>query len=93
MFSCNLCEKETCYLYRYCDKCQAVKRIMNVYGSDEVLAILNRVCLRNCEQVGYKISAELKEEIKAKKVLKKHIDTGDESYIKPKTRQSKASAD
>ncbi len=89
MFSCNLCEKETCYLSRYCEKCQAVKRIMNVYGSDEVLAILNRVCLRNSEQVGYKISAELKEEIKAKVKSKKgHTQSDDESYIKPKTRSS-----
>ena len=61
MFNCQLCQEETCYVYKYCDNCQNVKRIMNCYGSKEVLAILNRVCLRNGAQQDYKIKKELKD--------------------------------
>jgi len=69
MFNCQLCQEETCYVYKYCDNCQNVKRIMNCYGSKEVLAILNRVCLRNGEQQDFKIKRELGREKMKKKIL------------------------
>lgn len=90
VFNCGLCEVETCYLSRYCDKCQAIKRIINVYGHNEVLEILDNVCLRNPQQRQYKINDELKKEIINKKKLNpiKEEDT-DESYEKPHTRNKK----
>jgi len=66
MWSCVLCESETCYVSRFCDNCQTIKRILNVYGANEVKNILERVCIRNTEQRNYKISAELKKEIQNK---------------------------
>ena len=42
---------------------------MNCYGSKEVLAILNRVCLRNGEQQDFKIKRELGREKMKKKIL------------------------
>jgi len=34
---------------------------MNIYGSEECVAILRRVCIRNTDQREYKITTELKE--------------------------------
>ena len=84
MFTCQLCQQETCYIYKYCDTCQNVKRIMNCYGAKEVLAILNRVCLRNTQQQDYKITKELKDKTKDK-----DVDKTDASYETPITRNKK----
>ncbi len=66
MFSCGWCEKETVYVSRFCEDCQTMKRICNIYGAKESKDILERVCIRNTEQRNYKISAELKKEIQNK---------------------------
>ena len=60
MFNCYLCEKESCYTSWFCDDCRKIKNIMNVYGKNEVLDILNRTCLRDNKQVGYKIDTIIK---------------------------------
>lgn len=91
MFYCAFCEKETCYTQKFCDKtCRKIKNICNVYGFEEVLEVLNKVCLRNEKQRQYKIDAKLKEDIEDYKKDKKHDTTpavGDESYMeKPNTR-------
>lgn len=71
VFSCVLCLKETCYVHNFCETCEFIKRVCNIYGADEVKNILDRVCIRNTEQRNYKIAAELKKEIEdKKKVLK-----------------------
>lgn len=94
MFTCQLCQQETCYVYKYCDTCQNVKRIMNCYGAKEVLAILNRVCLRNTQQQDYKITKELKESFKKSldKIKDKDVDKTDASYETPITRNKKKTA-
>ena len=82
MFYCSFCEKETCYTAKFCDiTCRKIKNICNVYGFEEVLEVLNKVCLRNEKQRQYKIDIKLKEDIE-----KKVFTGGDETYMKPKTR-------
>jgi len=63
VFSCVLCLKETCYVHNFCETCEFIKRVCNIYGADEVKNILDRVCIRNTEQRNYKIATELKNEI------------------------------
>lgn len=60
VFHCSLCQKETCYISTFCENCEFIKRICNTYGAVEVKNILERVCLRNSEQRGFKIAKELK---------------------------------
>jgi len=54
-FNCYLCEKESVYLSWFCGDCRKIKNIMNVYGKKELLQILETTCLRNKNQIGYKI--------------------------------------
>ncbi len=67
MFVCLLCEKESLLLHRFCDSCQVVKRIMNVYGSEECREILERVCIRDNEQRLRKINLEKKTKLYGEK--------------------------
>jgi len=67
MFSCLLCEKEFLYVSRFCESCQVVKRIMNVYGSEECKEILQRVCIRDSDQRIRKINLEKKVKIYGEK--------------------------
>ena len=66
VFNCSLCQKETCYVSNFCDTCEFIKRVCNIYGAVEVKNILERVCIRNTEQRNFKISQELKKEIQNK---------------------------
>ena len=67
-FNCYLCEKESVYLTWFCEDCRKIKNIMNVYGKKELLEILETTCLRNKNQIGYKI-----DKIKKEVVLKENI--------------------
>tara|TARA_R110000765_G_scaffold257193_1_gene357480 strand:- start:181 stop:405 length:225 start_codon:yes stop_codon:yes gene_type:complete len=73
MISCKLCNKETVFIYNFCTTCEYIKRVVNIYGAEEVKGILERVCIRNTEQRNYKISSELKKDIE-KKHKKINID-------------------
>tara|TARA_R110000851_G_scaffold191416_3_gene342040 strand:- start:6821 stop:7096 length:276 start_codon:yes stop_codon:yes gene_type:complete len=87
MFYCSFCEKETCYTAKFCDiTCRKIKNICNVYGFEEVLEVLNKVCLRNEKQRQYKIDIKLKEDIEKKAGYFQKPAEGDETYMKPKTR-------
>ena len=66
MFNCVLCQDAPCYLSNMCDECVQIRRIINLYGREECLNILRRVCIREKEQRDNKIAIEL----------------GDESYTK-----------
>ena len=77
MFACGWCEKESVIVARFCENCQVMKRICNIYGAKDCKEILERVCIRNTEQRNYKITAELKKDIE-------NVKNTDESYIKPK---------
>ena len=63
VFQCYLCEKESVYMSWFCDDCRKIKNIMNCYGKEGVLSILNKTCLRDNKQVGYKIDT-IKKEVK-----------------------------
>jgi len=74
-FNCYLCEKESVYLSWFCGDCRKIKNIMNVYGKKELLQILETTCLRNKNQIGYKIDnivkkVALKETIKESELPK-----------------------
>jgi len=87
MFYCVLCEKETCYVSKFCDDCRIIKNIMNVYGYKEVKDILEKVCIRNEKQRQYKID-------NVEKVIEDKVDDEnqtDKSYItRSKHKQSKS---
>lgn len=70
VFSCYFCEKERVYTSYYCINCRKIKNICNVYGFEEVLDVLNKVCLRNEKQRQYKINDKLKEEIENSNINK-----------------------
>ena len=59
-FKCYLCEKVSCYTTYFCEDCRKIKNIMNVYGSKDVLSIIETTCLRNQQQIGYKVSNIIK---------------------------------
>jgi len=59
-FNCYLCEKERVWTTYFCDDCRKIKNIMNVYGSKDVLSIIETTCLRNQEQIGYKVNNLIK---------------------------------
>jgi len=74
MFNCYLCNEELVYTKYYCPNCESIKRIINVYGKEKVLEILEKVCLRKCDKLqSYKIN-DIKKELDKK-------DIGDESYL------------
>ena len=47
---CKLCQNEMVFLSSHCEQCTKIKRILNVYGRDNVLSILENVCLRTKQQ-------------------------------------------
>jgi len=59
-FNCYLCEKQRVWTTYFCDDCRKIKNIMNVYGSKDVLSIIETTCLRNQEQIGYKVNNLIK---------------------------------
>ncbi len=92
MFSCYLCEKESCYTTFFCESCREVKRIMNIYGSEECVAILRRVCIRNTDQREYKITTELKEKPTEVEIKGRHKNVkGLDGEYEPPTTRKKAS--
>lgn len=82
IFSCQLCEKETCYLSRYCEKCRKIKHYLSLY-SDRVYEVLDNVLSREVDKQNNKIKVELKKEIETKKEM---IDST-ELYNNDETKQ------
>mgnify|MGYP003137233809 CR=1 FL=1 len=91
MFVCYLCEKESVYTTFFCESCREVKRIMNIYGSEECVNILRRVCIRDPQQREYKITSELKEKPTEVEIKNRHknIKGLDGEYEPPTTRNKK----
>ena len=60
--SCYFCEKKPREYWGgyYCEDCRKIKNILNIYGVEESLAILESVCIRNEEQRKRKINNEKK---------------------------------
>ena len=80
MFLCYLCEKERVYTSYFCEDCRKIKNIMNVYGKDDVLSILQTACLRDQTQIGYKLNKMIKES-ETKKVINKSLEKTEPSII------------
>ena len=62
MFHCNLCEKETVYLSKFCDKCRRIKHYLNLYD-ERVYTILDSVLSRDTQKQDNKIKLEINNEI------------------------------
>jgi hypothetical protein len=81
MFYCVLCEKETCYISKFCDKCRRIKHHLNLSG-DRVYEVLDSVLSRTEEKQDNKIKVEIQKEIENKKYClrsSKKVE-GDETY-------------
>tara|TARA_R110001599_G_C12185572_1_gene654448 strand:- start:537 stop:809 length:273 start_codon:yes stop_codon:yes gene_type:complete len=89
VFSCYLCEKESVYTTWFCDDCRKVKHIMNCYGKEGVLSILNKTCLRDNKQVGYKIDTIIKSNaLKKIEETKKEIEKNEPMVLRKKKLQN-----
>jgi hypothetical protein len=75
MLSCTLCEKETCYVSKFCTKCRRIKHLINLYGED-VYTTLETVLVRNQKQQTHKINTTFK-----KSVQNKTTDTKEDTKI------------
>lgn len=76
IFSCVLCEKETCYISKFCDKCRRIKHYLNLYD-ERVYDILDNVLSRTDDKIKNKEKLEIHKEIENKEFkLKKHIKRG-----------------
>jgi len=47
MWTCRLCEMETCWTTHVCPDCRKIKNLMNIYGKSEVIQVLENVLVRN----------------------------------------------
>lgn len=65
MFGCYLCEKEYCYISKFCDKCRRIKHLINLYG-DDVYKTLEEVLVRTEKQQENKINTSIKPVIERK---------------------------
>mgnify|MGYP003649546573 CR=1 FL=1 len=65
MFGCYLCEKEYCYVSKFCDKCRRIKHLINLYG-DDVYKTLEEVLVRTEKQQDNKIKTSIKPVIERK---------------------------
>ncbi len=65
MFSCILCERETMYVNKFCDKCRRIKHLINLY-EDRVYEVLEEVLVRTEDKQDNKIKEEIKKELKKK---------------------------
>ena len=68
MLSCTLCEKETCYVSKFCTKCRRIKHLLNLYGED-VYTTLETVLVRNKKQQTHKINTSLHKSVQNKNII------------------------
>ena len=73
MFYCVLCEKETCYIVKFCDRCRKIKHYLNLYN-ERVYEVLDSVLSREIDKQDNKINNEIKKYSLRSK--------GDETYTK-----------
>ena len=65
-FTCVLCEKESCYTAKFCDKCRRIKHLINLYN-DRVYSVLENVLVREVDKQENKVKAEINKVIEGKK--------------------------
>lgn len=71
MPNCYFCEKKARESWGgyWCEDCRKIKNILNIYGVEESLAILESVCIRNEQQRKNKIN------LVKKKIVKENAET------------------
>jgi len=79
MLSCSLCESVITLTSSHCERCRKIKNIGNTYGFDEILQVLEIVCLRNGEQRARKMNYLKKKAEKDNKELTEEKIYGDDS--------------
>ena len=77
MFSCALCEQETCYWHNLCPSCRKVKHYMSCFTRDRVVDVLDQVLARSEEKQDLKIELEIRKEI-----AKKEADLSKKKKVK-----------
>ena len=82
MFVCTLCEKETCYVSKFCGDCRKIKHLLNLYGKD-VYTTLDKVLVRSAEQQNHKIETSIKPKIE------RNLDNPTPAELKLKLRNGK----
>tara|TARA_R110000772_G_C13077953_1_gene417140 strand:+ start:296 stop:517 length:222 start_codon:yes stop_codon:yes gene_type:complete len=60
VFNCVLCEKKTVYTTYICENCRRIKHLMNLYSTERIVEILDKVLLRTVDKQDLKIKEELK---------------------------------
>ena len=75
-FCCVLCEKETCYTSKFCEKCRKIKHLINLYN-ERVYEVLEKVLVREPDKQENKIKAEIKTEIEKKSYSLRSQKTAD----------------
>ena len=80
VFTCVLCEKEVCYVTKFCDKCRRIKHLLNIYSND-VYEVLEKCLVRNEKQQNYKV-VEFKTNKNGLETIIEE-EHGDETYNKP----------
>jgi len=66
VFSCTLCENETCYWSNLCPSCRKVKHYMSCFSRDRVVEVLDNVLARSEDKQDLKIELEIRKEIAKK---------------------------
>ena len=66
VFSCTLCENETCYWSNLCPSCRKVKHYMSCFSRDRVVEVLDNVLARSQDKQDLKIELEIRKEIAKK---------------------------
>lgn len=82
MFSCAMCELETCYWSSLCPNCRKVKHYMSCFTRDRVVDVLDQVLARSEEKQDHKIELEIRKEI-----AKKEQEINKKKKIKLKAEQ------
>ena len=78
---CYLCDTDARYSHfsYFCEKCQRLKRMINLYGNERVVEILDFVLVRKPEQQQHKIKILIEDESnkleETKRVLRSNKQT------------------
>lgn len=71
MFTCTLCEHETCYWSNHCPSCKKIKHYMSCFSRERVVEVLDNVLTRSTEKQDNKIELEIRKEIASKELALK----------------------
>ena len=74
-FYCTLCanEDESCYWGNFCSKCLKLKKIIDLYGIDNINESLETIYIRDKEKIENRSKLLAKESIKTRSMAKKSV--------------------